>query len=467
MKTSHALMLVALILTVLAWRMPAMAADAETPDITLQSGRATNQTDHVVVRLEVGGETKFSEAGKPQREKVSVLCDLDYFEKTLDAAADANPASRSVRDYRKVSVEVKVGDGQFKPALLPEHRLIVAEADGPTTLLFSPGGSLTRDELDAIDIQANSLLLERLLPERPVAVGDCWEHPAELLAAMLGLDEVGKTTVQSTLKEVADTVVRFELTGKIEGTIHGVSTKIELKGRYRFDRRTKRVDWLGMLVKEDRQSSLVADGVDVVSRLQITITSAKEPPELTDAALANLTLRSTPELIRLAYPSPDGSWLCRHDRRWHIYHQRPKTSSAVLRLVDGGKAAGQCNLASLPDRDPAKLVSLEEFQKDVRRALGESFGEFVEAGQSTNDAGCRVFRVVTRGTSSEVAMRWTYYLVADPRGRQAAMTFAVEQAMIERFAEADKAMVQSLRFGEQAEQAGRQEHPTATQNMVR
>ena len=134
---------------------------------------------------------------------------------------------------------IKVGDHQFEPALRPEHRLIAVEAGKQSAVLFSPSGSLTRAELDAIDIQGNSLLLDRLLPDKPVSVGDRWQLPDELLAALLGLDEVAKSDVQSTLKEVTSTVARFELAGTIEGAVFGVTTKIELKGKYRFDLRNQ------------------------------------------------------------------------------------------------------------------------------------------------------------------------------------------------------------------------------------
>ena len=462
MKNAIAILLVVLITS------PAILA-APPKSFTVGSQRKPGQTDHVVIRLEVGGETRYTDEGKPQREKMSVECDLDYVEKTLETPADVDgvektlkaPAGadgvwRSVRDYRKSSAVVKVGDGQFKPALRPQHRLVSVEAARQTAMIFSPSGNLSRDELDAIDIQANSLLLDRLLPEKPVAVGDRWPHSEELLAAMLGLDEVAKTTVHSTLKEVTGAVARFELAGRVEGAIYGVSTVIEIKGKYRFDLHNKRIDWLGMLVKEVREGSFVADGVDVVSRLTISITPTQEPASLADAALAELTLKPTPELTCLTYQSPDGGWQCQHDRRWYIYHQRAKAPVVVLRLVDRGMLAGQCNLASLPQGDPDKLISLEEFQTDVRRALEKSFGEFIEASQSSSDANYRIYRVVVQGTSSDIAMRWIYYLVADPQGRQVAFTFAVEQSAVERFANADKPLVQSLRFVEKKEE--KQEH---------
>jgi hypothetical protein len=444
MKKPTALCVITSILVLLGYDTPGAVAVAEESSVTFQAQRQPGRTDHITVLLEAGGETSFTTQGKSKREKMSVRCDLDYFEKTVEAPADT--ACSSIRDYQKVSADVKVGDGQFKPTLQPQHHLIAVDASRQTALLFSPGGSLTRDELDAIDVPANSLLLDRLLPDGPVAVGDRWPHAADLLAALLGLDDVAKNTVQSTLKEVTDRVARFEFAGRVEGTIYGVSTVIELKGRYRFDLRTKRIDWLGMLAKEERPSSFVADGVDAVSRLQIIMTPADEPASLSDAALAKLTLKPGPELTRLTYQSPDDGWQCQYDRRWYLHYDRPKNSVVKLRLVDSGAPAGQCIASTLPDRDPAKLVALDEFQEDVRRALGKNFGEFVEAGQSTSPSNCRIYRVAAQGTSSDVPMRWVYYLVSDPRGRQVALTFAVEQKMVERFADADKAMVGSLRF---------------------
>lgn len=410
------------------------------------SARKTGQTDHVVVLLEVGGETQYTDVGKAKQEKMSVVCKLDYLEKTLAIPAEPEGLWQSVRDYRKVSAVVKVGDGQFEPDLQPQHRLIAVEAAKQSTLLFSPNGNLTRDELDAIDIQANSLLLDRLLPDKAVKIDDQWSHSGDLLAAMLGLDEVAKTTVQSKLKEVTDTVARFEITGHVEGAIYGVSTNIEIKGKYRFDLRTNRIDWLGLLVKENRPGSFIADGVDVVSRLQVLTTPAETPESLNEAALAKLTLKSSPQSTLLEYQSPSDGWQCLYDRRWYIHHQRPKSSVAVLRLLDRGVLAGQCNLSSTPKRDAEKPVSLEEFQEDVKKALGKSFGELVDAAQTTNESNYRVYRVTAQGTSSEIAMRWIYYLISDPQGRQAAFTFTVEQKLLDRFADADKPLIQSLRF---------------------
>jgi hypothetical protein len=447
MKRSHVLPLFSYALAVVSCTAVLAASDSASR-ITLRSQRKPGQTDRVVVKLEVGGKTRYTDNDKPKTEKMSVVCDLDYFEKTLVVPDDAGATWRAVRDYKVAAAEVKVGEDGFKPALEQQHQLIVAETAKQETLLFSPNGNLARDELDAIEVPGNSLLLDLLLPDKPVKVGDHWPHSAELMAAILGLDEVAKTTVESTLAEATIDVARFTFKGRVEGASYGVSTAVEVQGKYRFNRRTGRIDWLAMLAKEDRNSSFVADGVDAVSRLQVIVTSAEEPASLSEPALAKLTLKATPQLAHLSYKSPDGSWRCLQDRRWYVIHQRANSPVAVFRLLDRGMLAGQCNVSSLPARAPDKLVSLEEFQADVRQALGKSFGELVDAGQSANDADYRLYRVAVSGTSSEIAMRWVYYLVTDPLGRQAALTFTVEQELAERFGDADKAMVQSLRFSE-------------------
>ncbi len=206
-----------------------------------------------------------------------------------------------------------------------------------------------------------------------------------------------------------------------------------------------------MLIQEDRQASFVEDGVDAVSRIEMRIKPADAPKTLSDEAVAKLATKATPALTALAFESPDGQWEFRHDRKWYPHYDRPKNAVVKLRRVDQAEAGGQCIISTLPSRDPAKLPSLEDFQEDIRRALGKNFGEFVEASEFANAAKYRVYRAVAEGTVSDIPMRWIYYLVADQQGRQVALTFALERKLIEQFGDADKSLVQSLVFKEEEE----------------
>jgi hypothetical protein len=377
---------------------------------------------------------------------------------------DAGTVWRSIRQYQRAAATVTVGDKRFEPALRPEHCLIACEAGKQAATLFSPAGCLAREELETIDVQGNSFLLDRLLPEKPVAVGDDWPHSEPLMAALLGLDEVVKSTVTSTLKEVTDKVARFEFAGKIEGAIYGVSTQIEVKGRYRFDRLTQRIDWFAMLVREERQSSYVEDGVDVTARLQVLIApQVDEPAALAAATLAKVTLKPTADLTGLNFELPGGGCRFQHDRRWYARPPHAKTAVAVLRLLDRGAPLGQCNVSLLARQEPDKLTSLDKFQEDVKKALGTNFGAFVETNETTDEQKHRVLRVVVDGTVAakpdDVPIRWIYYHISDPQGRQVSLTFTVEKEAIKRFADADKPILASLRLedpkkGEDPQQKG-------------
>ncbi len=422
---------------------PAMAEQPKT--VTLKSSRAAGTIDHVVVLLEVGGDVKAAEQGKVESDKMSVVCTLDYDERTLEVPAGGEPRFRSIRHYNKADAVIKVGEGGFKPTLRDGRRLVVAEiADGSETTLLSPSGPLTRDELDLIDILGNSLLMDRLLPEKPVAVDDTWKHSDKLIAALLGLDAVSESTVVSKLTEVTDAVARMEVAGEVQGAIGGVSTEIALKAKYRFDRRSNRIDWIGLLVKEKRSIGHVLRGVELVARLQMQIGPKADSAKLGDAVVEEAGVEPNDEQRQLEYESPKAGWRLTHDRCWFVYSA--DRDHVILRLIERGELVAQCNISPLPDFPVDKPETLAAFQEEIKQALGKKFGEFVEAGQWMNDQEHRVLRVVVRGMVEDLPIQWFYYLVADKQGRQVALAFTVEAKLLENLGEADRTLIDAMRF---------------------
>jgi hypothetical protein len=298
--------------------------------------------------------------------------------------------------------------------------------------------------LELIDVQADSLLMDRFLPDKPVAVGDAWKHSEKLMAQLLGLDEVGQTDVQSVLKEVTDQVARFEMSGKVAGAIDGVTSEVEIQARYRFILRNKRIDWLGMRILEQRRSSPVSDGFNTVAILQVNIVPEGQTARLSEAELKDLPMRSTPELTKLYHVSKQGGWEVTHDRNWYIF--RDKQDLAILRRLEKGEVIAQGHISSLPQAKPDKLVSLEDFQADVKKALAKEFKEFVEAGQTVDEANRRVLRVVLRGVASDLPIMWIYYHIADQQGRQMACVFTFEEKYADLFGKTDQKLIDSLQF---------------------
>lgn len=435
-----------IVLAALATAQPATAARTRTRAYTLRVARTPAEVDFVEAALEVGGDLKVEEDGAVDRMKMSVAANFAYHEKSLQVPDHADSAARSVRYYSKAAGVIKSGEHEYTPGLRDQRRLIGVAIDGPKVTLFSPRGPLAGEELELIDVLANSMLLDRLLPKESVVVGRRWEHSDELIGALLGLDTITANDVQSTLADVADGKARLEMSGHVEGTEDGVATEIELKGKYHFHLNSKRITWFGLMVQEDRSAGPVDAGFDVVARLQMKITPGSQSPHLTHAALAGLSLEPTAELTRLVYESAGGGWRFSHDRRWFVITE--EKDQAVLRFVDRGDKLAQCNVAALPNSADAAKLTLEEFQDDVARALGKNFKGFVEAGQRHNEADYRVFRVVAEGEISGVPMQWIYHVVIDEHGRRVVLAFVLEKEMLGRFEGADEKLVGTLRLAE-------------------
>jgi len=442
MRTIFLLVAAVLITSPQEWCGVAAAASAD-----LRTKLRTGDLSRVTIDLEVGGDLKLDESAKTEGPvKMSVAARLTYEEKVQQFPVDLGGALRSARHYEETTATLKIAQKTVQPALHQEHRLIGVQVEGGATTLYSPAGPLTREELDLIDVPGNSLLADLLLPEKTVRAGETWKHPDSLMAALFGVDKVTRNAVESTLTGVFDGLARMQLSGRLEGTVGGAATIIEVKGKYQFDLTSRRVHWLGLLMHEVRTPGEAAPGLDVVARLQMQITPAKQPVHLTSAALKKLLLDPTPEALRLTHSSTDGRWKLTHERPWHVTADEREVT--VLRFLDKGQRLAQCNISSLPKADEGRPLALAEFQDDVKQALGKSFGEFVEAAESTNTAGYRIHRVVVRSVVSDLPIQWHYYLVADPHGNRVALAFTIDGRLVSRLDDADRRLVNELRFVE-------------------
>jgi len=422
---------------------PAAATGNSGRAYSFESARRPGTIDRVVSVLEVSGVLKSPGKDKVEQSKMGVNATLVYDERTLDVPETPTGPLRSVRHYDRTDATIDLAKGKLTPKLRDECRLIAVQVDDAKVTLFSPRARLTRDELDLIDLPASSLLLDCFLPQRPVAQGDNWTHDDDLVLAPFGLDRLAKQTLTSTLVKIDPDAAVMELSGRIDGAAGGVVTKIEVKGKYRFNRKTRRIDWFGLLVGEDRGVGHVGPGFKIAARLRTQIVPKDSSEPLSDKALAGLATRPTDELTQLVYAPEGGGWRFQHDRRW-VETGRDR-QLAFLRLIERGDFIAQCNVAAASVR-PGKQATLEQFQDDIKQALGDDFREFVSASQKANEQNYRVLSVVARGTVSALPIEWHYYLVADEHGRQITFTFTVEGPLAERLGEMDRQMVASLRF---------------------
>jgi hypothetical protein len=431
----------------------ANAAAAADATYVMQSGCQAGHLAHVKTRLEVGGEVILTDQGKPVRLPMSVVAKLEYDERILEWSAEAKGTRRSVRYYGDLAATIKIEEGGVEPKLRDSRRLIGVSAARGQTTLFSPAGPLTSEEHELIDAPANSLWIELLLPESVVSMGQTWKPAEETLAALLDLDAISQSDVQCVLSEVKGDLAEVSLAGGVSGAVGGVSSDVELKGKYYFDLKRRQITWMALAIKEKRSVGHVGPGLDIIAKVTLDITPLEKSERLDDAALAGLTLAPKPGETDLVFESPATGVRFAYDRDWHVTGQEGQ--NVVLRRVKRGDLLAQCNVTTAEKVENDKPITLVEFQRQVETALGKNFGQFTRASESKNRGGYRVLRTVVTGTSSDVPVEWIYYLVADGAGRRTAITFTMEGSVAEKFGDADEALVDSFEFIEATPTVGR------------
>lgn len=440
--------------------MSALAAGVEEPHFQLHSLRRNGEIDRVEVLLEASGDLLIKSAGtlgtaKPERQEVTLTCRRDYDEKTLQMPA-AGAASRAIRFYREASAKLKKGTVELNPALRADRRLVGMEISRTKVTPFCPRGSLNVDELELLSAIGDSLPLDQLLPGKPVKIAESWPLPDDTATVLLGLDEVTANTVQTTLKEVTPEFARLELAGRIEGKLYGAANQITLKAKCRFDRHTQRIDWFAMGLQQTRDVSMVEAGLDWTVQAKVRITPSANSDELSEKALDGLPLKPADDLLRVQYQMDRAGIQLTHDRAWFLtghFSDRDEFHRLPLRGASRGEDIALCKVSPQSQLSVAKLPTADQFQEMVRKALGGNFGEIVDVSEARNETHLRILRVAVKGKDGDVPVRWFYYHVSDPDGRQVTFAFRVEEKNLEAFGRADDALVQSLRFVEKKETA--------------
>jgi hypothetical protein len=414
-----------------------------------------------VIQLE--GKLKVNADGQGVRHvPLKGEAEWDFTERTL-AQSDGWLQVHQVRRYHTARSQVTLHRSSLEHQLRPERQLIVLESGPQAAVLFSPYGSLTADELELLDGVGSGLALECLLPPRLIVPGSQWTARDAAIARLLGLQAVASQEVTFTLQAVEESTAIIALEGKVVGAVEGVASEWELKGKMNFDLRRRLVTWLALAYREDRAIGHAQPGYEVVATVRMVAAPAAPIAELNDQALAGLPLKADPGTTLLEYTNAAGGFQLAHDRRWHVLLERADLT--VLRLVDRGDLVAQCNIVPRGTLPAGQRLTLAAFQEDVRRALGQQFGEIVEAGEETDDSGLLVLRVLVAGVAGEIPIQWTYYHLSDAQGRCATLVFTLESSLVERFAALDRELIASFRFEERPQPTpALRQPPPATEN---
>ena len=378
--------LLALFAALCGWNSFAPHATA-AESITFPTGKPDGMPLRVVAAVEVGGTLKMSGTKGAEAVPMSVVAQFAYDEQRLDDGSEAGHRL-ALRYYDDAQAVIKIASKTTKPQLRAERRLIAAFA-GKEEYLSSPSGALTREELELIDIPANTLLLDQLLPHGESEVGRRWKPSDDALAQLLCLDAIGHSEMECTLAKVDNGIAEITMAGSLGAAIDGVATQIEVKSKIQYEVATARPQSVLLAIKEQRGIGVVGPGLDIVAKLKLNIAPQPESKLLTPEVVQTAKLPQTDDAPPLEYRADAKGFRFEYDRRWHITRDDPDVM--VMRFVNRGELVAQCNISSSA-KAIEKPVELADFQNDVQQALGKMFGRFERAGENSTPSGLRTLR---------------------------------------------------------------------------
>jgi hypothetical protein len=402
----------------------------------------TRATTTVSVDLKMGGQLVTQEAGKSESQPVSVVAKLRYHERLVEWNAEATATARSVRNYEEAQATIKVKDEGIQNSLPANRRTQAVEIRDGYVAIDSLSEPLTREQFDLINVDGNSLALDRLLPGREVAEGENWQHDKAAIGPLLDMDHVAVCEVSSVVTGHLNNQVQIRLAGTVHGTVGGAPTEIELRGAYLYHLDRQRITKFNMAIQEKRTPSEVVPGLDVVAQVKMVITPAAASDQISSDLIAQASDTSRPLRRALLYDGSQRGFRFLHDDTWYILDEQ--TDILSLSHLHEGNRTGHCKLSTLPSRSAGRGTTLEEFERDVRESIGDHLERVTDSRQWTTSQGNTCLGVIAIGQTEGVPIQWRYYLIAAPDVPRVSIALTVEQSLVERFADADRQLVDSM-----------------------
>ncbi len=360
----------------------------------------------------MGGQLLSQEAGKVESQPVSVVAKVRYHERFVEWTPQATDSARSVRQYEEASATIKVKDEGIQKTLPADRRALAVEIRDGYMAFDSLSEPLTREQFDLVNVDGNSLGLDRLLPGREIAEGENWDHDKAAIAPLLDMDHVAVCEVSSVVTGVTNNQVQIRLAGTVHGTVGGAPTEIELLGAYLYHLDKQRITKFNLAIQEKRTPSDVVPGLDIVAQVKMVITDAAASDQLSDDLVDLVSDTSRPLPRALLYDGRQRGFQFQHDAAWYIMNEQSDILS--LSFLQQGDRTGHCKISTLPSRSAGRGTTLEEFERDVRESIGTHLERGTASRQWTTSQGNTCLGVVAIGKMADVPMQWRYYLIAAP-----------------------------------------------------
>lgn len=399
---------------------------------------------HCTLALQVSGQLKIVQGGKPAPLTLAAAAAHEFDEKLLVVSEKGQPL-KTARHYAKASARIAVNADTQDKVLRPERSLAVAHRrDGPP-LCYSPQGPLTPDELSVVAEHLDTLAVTGLLPGKAVAVGDTWAVENGVVWSLCAFDGLIAQDLGGRLDEIKDGAACFSLKGSASGIEKGALVKVTITATGRFDLASKRLTFLEWKQKDEREQGPASPASAVESTCTLTRAAVAEPKELGKVELAAVPdgLEPPAGLLNLSLRDPSDRYDVAFGRDWQVVART--ADHTVLRLLDRGDFLAQVTITPWRKAEAGKHLSLDDFRQALLETPGFQMEDIAKPAESTEN-GRYVCHLEAVGQMDGVRVVQSYYLVVHPTGEQVILAFTMKPQAAAKVGGRDLVIVQSLDF---------------------
>ncbi len=416
--------------------------------------KTANNTDLFRVRMEMDVKGNVHLAKDPmipdspkQVLPITAKMVLDYEERYLrpsGASADSEVIAAE-RHYYEATGNSRLNRTDQNTELRSAVGSVIARREELPESIYSQADYLTAAEVELLRTPVSSVAIDRLVPERALRSGESAEVDAEVLASVLNLSNVVASDVQMELVSIDGAQAKLQMRGKLDGSVAGVPTELRVLGKLTLDRQTNTVSWAAIAIHETREIGKAEPGFDVTATIRMIRKPVDRAQKLARTP-AKVDFNSEPPTERMLM-----SVNCDHagvsalmDRRWRIMKDAPGES--VLRMIENDDSIAQLNLRTLPRLGEGEQWTLEAFEQDVKRTLGERFTDIIQSQEGVTDGGLRMLRVVAAGAVQGVPIQWIMMHFSDDDQRRVVATLTMDGESAARLGGADIQLAASLQL---------------------
>lgn len=372
---------------------------------------------------------------------------LDYEERYLrpvGASADS-PIIAAERHYHEATGTSTLNRTTNETTLRDSLDSIKVRRDQLPETIYSDDDYLAHQEVELLRTPVASCAIDSLVPMKNLRVGEKAEVPSRTLASVFNLTSIAASDVQTELLVADADDTKLQMRGKIEGSVAGVPTQLRILGKLTLDPKSRAITWAAIAVHETREIGNAEPGFDVTATIRMIRKPLAKPERLPlVAAVVDFDQAPPRDRLLMNIGSEFVGVTALLDRRWRI--MKDASGEAILRMIENDRSIAQLNLRPLPRLGEGEQWTLEAFELDVKRKLGDRFGEILQSQSAVTDSGLRMLRVVATGQVQGVPIQWIMMHFSDDEQHRVVATLTMDGESVPKLDGSDVQLAASLQL---------------------